>query len=93
MAVIISGVCLFLLDLYGSAVVLFEVRGFTVLVKLLLLLIALFLPAQVQFKLLVIVIVFSTFISHSPRWLRHKSLLPAQILRRFAPQDEKIRRG
>lgn len=92
-AVIISGVCLFLLDLYASAVVLFEIRGFTVLIKVILLAIALLLPADGQFNLLVLVIIFSSFISHSPRWLRHKSLLPAGILQRLAPQDEKIKRG
>jgi hypothetical protein len=87
--VIISGVGLFLVDMYGSGVVLFEVRGFTVLVKIILLSTALLLPPDDQFKLLVVVIIFSSFVSHSPRWLRHKNLLPVVWLARLAPQDGK----
>jgi hypothetical protein len=92
LALIVSGVCLFLIDLYGSAIVLFEVRGITVLVKVLLLALTLALPADKKFNMLVLVMVFSTFISHSPRWLRHKNLLPEVLLKKLAPQDGKISR-
>ncbi len=89
LSVIISGVGLFLVDMYGSGVVLFEVRGFTVLVKIILLTIGLLLPPVDQFKLLVVVIIFSSFVSHSPRWLRHKNLLPVAWQEKLAPEDGK----
>jgi hypothetical protein len=92
-SVIISGVSLFLVDLYGSGIVLFEVRGFTVLIKIILLAIALRLAPTAQFNMLVIVIIFSSFISHSPRWLRHKNLLPVVWQEKLAPEDEKSARG
>jgi hypothetical protein len=85
---VLSGVSLFLVDLYGSGVVLFEIRGVSVMIKILLLIIALQLPTQAQFNLLVVVIVFSSFVSHSPRWLRHKNLLPSNWLKHLAPQEE-----
>jgi hypothetical protein len=89
LSAIISGVGLFLVDLYATGVVLFEVRGFTVFIKIILLAITLLLPPAEKFNLLVVVIIFSSFVSHSPRWLRHKNLLPVTWLKKLAPQDEK----
>jgi hypothetical protein len=89
LSAIISGVGLFLVDLYATGVVLFEVRGFTVLIKIILLSIALLLPPAEKFHLLVVVIIFSSFVSHSPRWLRHKNLLSIAWQKKLAPQDEK----
>lgn len=89
LSVLLSGVGLFLVDLYASGIVLFEVRGFTVLIKIILLIVALLLPQAAQFNVLVIVIIFSSFVSHSPRWLRHKNLLPPAWQVKLAPQDEK----
>lgn len=85
---LLSGVGLFLVDLYGSGIVLFEIRGVSVMIKILLLIVAFQLPAQAQFNLLVLVIIFSSFVSHSPRWLRHKNLLPSNWLKHLAPQEE-----
>ena len=92
-AALFSGVCLFLLDVYTSAVVLFEIRGLTVLIKVAMLAASLLLPADGQFNMLVVVIIFSSFVSHSPRWLRHKCLLPDRLLQQFAPQNVKARKG
>jgi TM2 domain-containing membrane protein YozV len=89
LSVIISGVALFLVDFYGSGVVLFEVRGFTVFIKIILLIIAYLLPPAERFNLLVVVIIFSSFVSHSPRWLRHKTLLPVAWLENLSPEDGK----
>lgn len=92
LSVIISGVGLFLIDLYGSGIVLFEVRGFTVLIKVILLIIASLLPQAAQFNVLLIVVIFSSFVSHSPRWLRHKNLLPVVWQEKLAPiADKKFR--
>lgn len=89
LSVLLSGVGLFLVDLYGSAIVLFEVRGLTVLIKIMLLLIALPLAPADQFKLLIIVVIISSFVSHSPRWLRHKNVLPSVWRDKLSPLDEK----
>jgi hypothetical protein len=89
LSVVFSGVALFLIDIYGSGVVLFEVRGFTVLIKIILLIIAYLLPPAEKFNLLVVVIIFSSFVSHSPRWLRHKNLLPVAWQKNLSPEDGK----
>jgi hypothetical protein len=89
LSVVFSGVALFLIDIYGSGVVLFEVRGFTVLIKVILLIIAFLLPPAEKFNLLVVVIIFSSFVSHSPRWLRHKNLLPVAWQKNLSPEDGK----
>jgi hypothetical protein len=89
LSVVFSGVALFLIDIYGSGVVLFEVRGFTVLIKVILLIIAYLLPPAEKFNLLVVVIIFSSFVSHSPRWLRHKNLLPVAWQKNLSPEDGK----
>jgi hypothetical protein len=88
LGVVGSGICLFLIDIYGSGVVLFEIRGFTVLIKIILLSIAFVLPPDRQFDTLALVIIFSSFISHSPRWIRHRSLLPKAWLKHIAPIEE-----
>lgn len=87
-AVVLSGIGLFLVDLYSSSIVLFEVRGLTVLIKVMLLLVAMPLEQPGQFTVLVVVVIFSSVVSHSPRRLRHKNLLPQALRQKYAPVEE-----
>jgi L-asparagine transporter-like permease len=73
---VLSGIGLFLLDLYRSCMVLFEARGIAVIVKLLCLLWLLMIAPEQRIWLLTAVVVFSAFVTHSPRSLRHRNLLP-----------------
>jgi len=72
---ILSGLALFLVDLYSSCILLFEVRGISVLIKILILLCLPYIDAQNQLWLVIFVVVFSSYISHSSRRLRHRNLL------------------
>ena len=74
---VLSGLGLLAIDLYGSCILLFEVRGISVLLKMLLLLSLPLFAAQYQLWLLILLVIFSSFVSHSTRGLRHKNLLPA----------------
>ena len=76
MGVIGSGFSLFALEIYRSAAVLFELRGITVLCKLTLLLFLLGLSPSTQLILLMVLVFCSTLTSHSPRRIRHYTLLP-----------------
>lgn len=73
---ILSGLILFSIDLYSSFIMLFELRGMSVLIKILVLLMLPLLDYQGQLWVIMLVVVFSSFVSHSSRKLRHKNLLP-----------------
>ncbi len=82
---IASGLALFALDLYSSFFVLFELRGSAILIKIMLLLLIPLLDYHQQIMLLFVVIIFSSFVSHSTRRLRHKCLMPRAFQQKFAP--------
>lgn len=73
---VLSGLGLLAIDLYGSCILLFEVRGISVLMKILLLLCLPLFAAQYQLWLLILLVILSSFVSHSTRRIRHKNLLP-----------------
>ena len=82
-----SGLGIFLLDLYGSCIALFEVRGISVLIKLGLLGLLPFLDRISQLYLLTALIIFSSLLSHSTRSLRHKSLMSSGFQDKYGVQD------
>jgi len=78
-----SGMAMFLIDMYGSCIILFEVRGVSILFKLFLLS---WLPAlneNSQIVLLLFVIALSSYISHTTASVRHKKLLSKARLKKF----------
>lgn len=81
---ILSGLGMLLIDMVGSCIILFEVRGLSVLVKMALLACLPLLSGQSQIYLLVLIIVFSTFISHSAKGIRHRNLMPQAIQVKYA---------
>jgi len=81
--ILLSGLALWAIDLYSSCILLFEVRGVSVMVKILLLLSLPLLSSQAQLWLLMLLLVFSSLASHSSRKIRHKMLLPLPWLRRL----------
>lgn len=86
--VMFSGLALFLLDLYGSFIILFEVRGVSVSIKLLMLLSMPMLEQASQFWLLMLIIIFSAFVAHSTRRIRHKNLLPVAWQQKYGLDRE-----
>jgi|GEM_PF-902814 len=73
---LISGVGLLALDMFSSCIVLFELRGVSVLVKIPLVATLPMLNESMALALVVVMIVFSTLISHATRGLRHVSMAP-----------------
>ncbi len=84
---VLSGLGLFAVDLYGSFLALFEVRGVSVLIKLGMLSLLPWLEGDARIGWLIFIIFFSSMISHSTRRFRHRSLAPAAFLRKYQPQD------
>ncbi len=83
---ILSGMGMFLIDMYGSCILLFEVRGVAILVKLLMLALLPFLSQTGQVTLLVIVIILSSYISHTTGKIRHKNLISEEFSKKYGTQ-------
>ncbi len=71
-----SGVGLLALDMFSSCIVLFELRGVSVLVKIPLVATLPVVNESIALALVVVMIIFSTLISHATRGLRHLSVAP-----------------
>jgi len=84
---VLSGFSLFAVDLYGSFLALFEVRGVSVLLKLGMLSLLPLLQGDARIGWLIFIIFFSSMISHSTRRFRHHSLAPAAFVRKYQPRD------
>ena len=92
-AMVLSGFGMFLIDLYASCFMLFELRGAAMVVKLLIVICLPFVAQSVQLVLLVLVLLLSALISHSRRRLRHHCLLPSHLAARLRPADAKAVRS
>lgn len=79
-----TGLALVVIDLHASLMVLVELRGLMLLIKLLLLIL---IPVfwDLRIHLLVIVLFLGAIGSHMPKSYRHKILLPASIRESFRP--------
>jgi hypothetical protein len=73
---VFSGLALLMMDMFSSFIVLFELRGVSVLVKLPLVAALPLLNETMALVLVLVMIVFSTLISHGTRGLRHTSFAP-----------------
>jgi len=82
-ATVATGLGLFMLDLYESFDALFEIRGVSVILKILLLLSIPVFSEDNQILLLILVIIFSSFISHSTKRIRHKNYLPIALQQKW----------
>lgn len=87
LGVVITGLAMFMVDLYGSFIALFEVRGISILIKILLLMCIPYVNEDAQIALFIIVIIFSSFVSHSTRRVRHKSFMSLAFNQKYGPQD------
>ena len=76
MLTLLSGAGLLLLDMYSSCIVLFELRGVSVLAKLPIVALLPQLEQTAALVVLSLLIVLSTLMSHATRGLRHVSLVP-----------------
>lgn len=78
-----SGVAMFLIDMYGSFIILFEVRGISILLKLFLLAWIPALNTNHQIILLFFIIALSSYISHTTGKIRHKNIMPISFQKKF----------
>ncbi|MCP4186420.1 MAG: hypothetical protein GY763_02335 [Gammaproteobacteria bacterium] len=83
---LISGLGMFIIDLYGSCIALFEVRGMSVLIKLGTLALLPAFERDNQLYLLIALIAFSSMVSHGSRRLRHWSFMSEAFQQRFGEQ-------
>ena len=83
LGVMLSGMSLFLVDIYGSCIILFEVRGISILIKLLLLSLIPLLSSNNQIILLMLIIVLSSYISHTTGKIRHRNVLSSKTLKKY----------
>ena len=86
-AMVLSGLGMLLIDLYASCFMLFEVRGVSMVIKLLMVLCLPLLEHDAQLLMLMTLLVLSALASHSRRRLRHHCLLPPHLAARFRPDD------
>lgn len=84
---LISGLAIFLIDLHGSFIAVFEVRGIGVLVKLGLLSLLPLLEYNHQIYLLIILTILSSLLSHSRRSLRHRSFMSRAFLDKYGVRE------
>lgn len=71
-----SGLCLLVMEIYRNASMLAELRGIVLVIKMLLLLVMTQFTPSTQLYILMVLVLISAMISHSPRKIRHYSLLP-----------------
>lgn len=86
---VLSGFGMFLIDLYASCIALFEVRGLGVLIKIFVLIMMPFLSVYTQMALLIVVIVVSSYVSHTTRKVRHRSFMPESFQVKYGVQMNK----
>ncbi len=80
---LVSGLGLFAIDLYGSCIALFEVRGISVLVKLGVLALLPLLERESQLVFFIALIIFSSLVSHGTRRLRHWNFMSKAFQQRY----------
>ena len=83
LGVMLSGMSMFLVDMYGSCIILFEIRGISILMKLLLLSLIPLLSSNNQIILLMLIIVLSSYISHTTGKIRHRNILSSKTLKKY----------
>ena len=82
-AVILTGFGMFALDLYNSFIALFEIRGIAILIKITLLLLIPLTDGWLQLSVLFFILVFSSYISHTTRKIRHLNIMSADFQKKY----------
>ena len=83
LGVLLSGIAMFLIELYSSCIYLFEIRGAVIVFKMLVLLSLFIIPSGYHFYVLVGLLLFSSFVSHSPRRIRHANFMPEEFQQKY----------
>lgn len=89
-ATLLTGAGLLLVDLYSSCILLFEVRGVSILIKLLLLSTLPLWPHDGQMILLALLVILSAFTSHSSKRFRHHNLMSPAFQQKYAIHDDHV---
>lgn len=89
LGVLLSGIAMFLIESYSSCIYLFEIRGAVIVFKILVLSVLVVVPVEYHFSVLVALLLFSSFFSHSPRRLRHANYMPDKFIKKYGFTDEK----
>ncbi|CAA6804172.1 MAG: Unknown protein [uncultured Thiotrichaceae bacterium] len=91
MAVIMSGLSLFAIDLFSSCIALFEIRGVAIVIKVLLLLFIPLTEGGLQLLILFMVVIFASLISHASRSIRHFNIMPTSFQQKYGFLPSKSR--
>ena len=76
LGVMVSGLAMFAIDLYTSFIIVFELRGVGVLLKIAMSAWVPWLDDALANALMIFIVAFSSLVSHSSRRFRHHNLLP-----------------
>lgn len=80
---IVTGIAMFLLELYASLILIFEVQSLAIIIKILLLSFLFLVALSDRIYVLMGLIIFSSLISHANRNIRHFSLAPDSFYERY----------
>lgn len=89
LGVLFSGIAMFLIESFSSCIYLFEIRGVVIVFKILVLSVLTVVPVAYHFPVLVALLLFSSFFSHSPRRIRHANYMSKEFNKKYGFTAEK----
>lgn len=81
--VLITGILMFLMELYASLMVLFEFQSIAIIIKIIALYFMTFLNEQQTIYLLMALILFSSLVSHATKRVRHINIAPLSFQKKY----------
>lgn len=93
LGVLLSGLTMFFIESFSSCIYLFEIRGIVIVFKILVLSILTQLPDEYHFPVLVALLLFSSFFSHSPRSIRHASYMSDDFNKKYGLTEDRLNRS
>ena len=82
-ATIVTGLSMFVMELYPSCIALFEIRCISILVKIAILAFIPLVNESIHLYLLLLIIAFSALISHASRKIKHATIAPRSFLEKY----------
>lgn len=92
-AAIVSGSCMFALDIYNSLMVVFELRGFVILIKIALLFLITVTDGFLQVSILFSIVIFSSLTSHASKRLRHTNIMPLSFQKKYGFNKKQMKKS
>lgn len=80
---LLTGAAMFFIELYASLILIFEIQSIAIIVKILLLLSMALMSEEFSVYLLMILIIFSSLVSHASRKVRHYSFASVEFQKMY----------